>query len=221
MADIITEPGTGGEGSGSPGAEVKSNLNIKYGTKTGTGNTLKSSNNPSVTPGNIYAVRNSADEVEVYIDTPLKDGETSARKRLDPKIYVGALPAGKNESDIFNNYDVWIDTSGDPTGIATGGTQNNGSDGTDGLMSRYAQKGLQNILSELNKLKLQIVSQSYWNTSTNTYGSNGGNNLDGWLTIVLPDSAVPSGQTPSAYRPVYIDTTNFIVAPPISGGSGS
>lgn len=101
-----------------------SNLNIKYGKKTGTDTTIKSGTDIPLTPGNIYAARNALDQVEIYLDTPQKEGETSVRSRLDPRIYVGSIPDGKTSEDIWDNYDVWIDTSGDPTGVAT--TSSNG-----------------------------------------------------------------------------------------------
>ena len=192
---------------------MPSNLNIKYGQKAGTGDAAPI-NNATVTPGNIYAAENSAGEIEMYIDTPKASG--SERKRLDPRIYVGTVPKG-NESKVWDNYDVWIDTSGDPTGDATPGVT--AATSTTGLMSADTIFGLSQILTQLQGLKLQIVSQSYWNTSSNSYGSNGGNNLANRLTIVLPDSAVPSGQTASNYRPVDIDFSNISIVP--TGGSSS
>lgn len=205
---------------------MPSNLNIKYGDKN-------SIPNPSA--GNILAAKNSAGEIEMYIDTPINNtGETTERKRLDPRIYVGDLsnvptPTGlgtnptsaqieqAKTSAIWDNYDVWIDTSGDPTGDATPGVT--AATSTTGLMSADTIFGLSQILTQLQGLKLQIVSQSYWNTNSNPYGSNGGNNLANRLTIVLPDSAVPSGQTASNYRPVDIDFSGINIVP--TGGSGS
>jgi hypothetical protein len=121
-----------GEPSDTPSVN-KSNLNIKYGNKAGTwDNSNKTaptnSSASNTTAGNIYAAKNSLDEIEMYIDTPIDTAHsTTARKRLDPRIYVGSLPSGKSTTDIWSNYDVWIDTSGSPTGVAT--------TTTDGLMS--------------------------------------------------------------------------------------
>ncbi len=196
-----------------------SNLNVKFGNKIGSGNTVPTNSAAtSSTAGNIYAAKNSVDEIEMYIDTPIDTTHNATvRKRLDPRIFVGELPSGKTASQIWDNYDVWIDTSGDPTGNATPGVTAAAS--TTGLMSADAIFGLSQILTQLQGLKLQIVSQSYWNTSSNSYGSNGGNNLANRLTIVLPDSAVPSGQTASNYRPVDIDFSEISITS--TGGNGS
>lgn len=175
------------------------NLNIKYGNKA------RIPENPSA--GNILAAKNSVGEIEMYIDTP---EVSSKRKRLDPRIFVGGLsdvniPGNPSATDaaktaaIWENYDVWIDTDGDPTGTAT----NNSS----GLMSSThvdtltrTYNTLSALKAELDKLKLQIVSQSYWNTTDldentdeyiNPRNIDDTDHLSGWLTIVLPDSAVP------------------------------
>lgn len=207
------------------------NLTIKFGQKSGSGNAIPI-NNATKTPGSIYAAKNSIGEVEMYLDTP--EGSNTERKRLDPRIFVGALPAGKTESQIWNNYDVWIDTSGDPTGNATPGA--NLAQSTSGLMSANAIFGLSQILTELKDLKIQIVTQSYWNDSTKTNGTdydsprnkNDTANLTGWLTIVVPDTA---GQN---YNPTEGANQNLhpkdcllewdfssINVTPQSGGSGS
>lgn len=170
------------------------NLNIKYGNKA------RIPENPSA--GNILAAKNSAGGIEMYIDTPEVSSE---RKRLDPRIFVGGLsdvnvPGNPNATDvaktaaIWDNYDVWIDTSGDPTGTATSNS--------DGLMSRTHVNALTNtantlsgLITELNKIKLQIVTQSYWNNDSldedDEYNfprnKEDTDNLEGWLTIIVPD----------------------------------
>ena len=213
-----------------------SNLNVKFGDKIGTGNSVPTNiAASSTTAGNIYAAKNSVGEIEMYIDTPIDTNHgTTARKRLDPRIYVGSAndiigdTTGLTQeqinqrqataiSNIWDNYDVWIDTSGDPTGAATPGVSVQTS--TMGLMGKQTIYGLSEILNQLKNLKLQIVSESYWNTSSNAYGSSGGNNLANRLTIVLPDSAVPSGQTASNYRPVDIDFSGISITS--TGGSNS
>lgn len=178
---------------------MPSNLNIKYGNKASI---------PSLSAGNILAAENNTGNIEMYIDTPKASG--SERKRLDPRIFVGglsdvAIPGNASATDadkraaIWDNYDVWIDTDGDPTGTATAAS--------DGLMSSTHVTTITNtyntlnaLKAELDKLKLQIVSQSYWNNTeldenTNEYlnprNIDDTDNLSGWLTIVLPDSAVP------------------------------
>lgn len=120
-----------------------SNLNVKFGNKIGSGNTVPTSSvATSSTAGNIYAAKNSVDEIEMYIDTPIDTTHNAtARKRLDPRIFVGELPSGKTASQIWDNYDVWIDTSGDPTGIAT--------TTTNGLMSSTN-------VTDINTLKTQM-----------------------------------------------------------------
>lgn len=200
---------------------MPSNLNIKYGQKTGTGNILKSQDNPGVTPGNIYAAENSAGEIEMYIDTPKASG--SERKRLDPRIYVGTVPQG-NESKIWDNYDVWIDTSGDPTGDATPGVTAAAS--TTGLMSADTIFGLSQMLTELKSLKIQIVTQSYWNSEDNTNQPRNKNDtihLPGWLTIVVPDSAGENYDVTSNPNPktclLEWNFSDFNIVP--TGGSGS
>lgn len=205
---------------------MPSNLNIKYGQKTGTGNTLKSQDNPGVTPGNIYAAENSAGEIEMYIDTPKNSG--SERKRLDPRIYVGATPSG-GVNAIWDNYDVWIDTSGDPTGNATPGASL--AQSTSGLMSANAIFGLSQILTELKNLKIQIVTQSYWNSNDNINeprNKNDTSNLTKWLTIVVPDSAGPNydpeeGANQNLHPKDCLLEWDFnsINVTPQSGGSGS
>ncbi len=174
-----------------------SNLNIKYGQKTGTGNTLKSQNNPGVTPGNIYAAENTTGNIEMYIDTPKTSG--SARKRLDPRIFVGDLSdvpnllsdqnATQAEIDlaktnaIWDNYDVWIDTSGDPTGVATATTN--------GLMSSTNVNDINDLKDDIATVKTKIngligalqglniaIKRGPWNNSM------GANNT---LTIVMPN----------------------------------
>lgn len=207
---------------------MASNLNIKYGTKTGTGRGVPI-NNATLDPGNIYVAENSIGEVEVYLDTPKNSG--SARKRLDSRIFVGAiedLPSGVDEEDIRTNYDVWIDTSGSSKGIAT--------TTSDGIMSKEQaemleehdsdvanlQTDMNHMLTELHKLKLQIVSSSYWNDITDTTKCHkaSGNKIAGMLTIVLPDSAVPSGEIAEDYRPVIIDNSAITAqANSVTGGS--
>jgi len=85
-----------GEPSDTPSVN-KSNLNIKYGNKAGTwDNSNKTaptnSSASNATAGNIYAAKNSIGEIEMYLDTPIDDNHnTTARKRLDPRIYVGTV----------------------------------------------------------------------------------------------------------------------------------
>lgn len=158
---------------------MPSNLNIKYGQKTGTGNTLKSQDNPGVTPGNIYAAENSAGEIEMYIDTPKNSG--SERKRLDPRIYVGETPSG-GVNAVWDNYDVWIDTSGDPTGVAT--------TTTNGLMSSTNVNDINSLKDDIATVKSKIngligalqglniaIKKGPW---TNSMGASN------TLTIVMP-----------------------------------
>lgn len=170
---------------------MPSNLNIKYGNKTSI---------PDPSAGNILAAKNSVGEIEMYVDTPEASSE---RKRLDPRIFVGGLntvniPGQPEATDaakraaIWENYDVWIDTDGDPTGTAT--TTSDGlmsSTHVDTLTRTY--NTLNALKAELDKLKLQIVSQEYWNSSSTETGSSSGSALNNMLTIVLPNSAVPSG----------------------------
>ena len=200
---------------------MPSNLNIKYGTKTGTGDVLKQGTDVESAPGSIYAAENNIGEIEIYLDTPKASG--SARKRLSSRVFVGAvedLPSGTDEEDIRANYDVWIDTSGDSRGIATATS--------DGIMSKEQaemledhdsdvanlQTDMNHMLTELHKLKLQIVSSSYWNDTTDNTKCHkeSGNKIAGMLTIVLPDSAVPSGETAEDYRPVIIDNSAITTA---------
>lgn len=212
-------------------SNVKSNLTIKYGDKVGTW----SDSNPTApinasatsnTAGNIYAAKNSINEIEMYIDTPIDNTHlTTARKRLDPRIYVGTVPEGKRELDIWDNYDVWIDTSGDPTGNATPG--NSIANSTSGLMDAQTIFGLSQILNELKTLKIQIVTQSYWNSEDNTNqprNKNDTTHLTGWLTIVVPDSAGTGYNASTNPNPktclLEWDFSEINVAPQ-NGGSGS
>ena len=190
---------------------MASDLNIKYGSKTGTGNQIKTGTDLAITPGNIYAARNSLDQVEVYLDTPQKDGETSVRSRLDPRIYVGSvsdilgdIPAGTTQEQInqmetaavdkiWDNYDVWIDTSGDPTGVAT--TSSNGimssahvtQLGTNttnlGSLKTAVNNTFGNIKNAVDEFRIRIVDQTTWNNNkTDTTFTNQ------TLTVVLPTS---------------------------------
>ena len=223
---------------------MPSNLNIKYGNKTGVGNIIKASTEEGhlgeedlgIVGGTIYAAENSIGEIEMYMDTPKATGAT--RKRLDPRIFVGSLddvPTPSNLGDnptqnaievaktnnIWNNYDVWIDTSGDPTGNAMPADEDNNLAASSGLMSAETIQGLSDILFKLKKLKLQIVSQDYWNNANSSYGINSGN-LANWLTIIIPNSAVPNGTDSTTYRPVDIDFSEVYVTPqPQSGGNES
>lgn len=169
-----------------------SNLNIKYGKKTGTDTTIKSGTDIPVTPGNIYAARNALDQVEIYLDTPQKEGETSVRSRLDPRIYVGSIPDGKTSEDIWDNYDVWIDTSGDPTGVAT--TNSNGimssahvtDINTLKTQMSTANTNITNIKTKINNLITALqglnieIKKGPWNSETM-----GGTKT---LTILMPSS---------------------------------
>ena len=197
-----------------------SNLNVKFGDKIGTGNSVPTNTAASsTTAGNIYAAKNSVGEIEMYIDTPVDNAHNSTeRKRLDPRIFVGGLsdvnvPGDPNATDaakraaIWDNYDVWIDTDGDPTGIAT--TTSDGlmsSDHVDTLTTTF--NTLNALKQELDKLKLQIVSQEYWNNSSAETGSSSGTALNNMLTIVLPNSAVPSGG--GNYHPGQDNTNSTI-----------
>ena len=152
---------------------MPSNLNIKYGDKN-------SIPNPSA--GNILAAKNSAGEIEMYIDTPINNtGETTERKRLDPRIYVGTVSPG-NESKVWDNYDVWIDTSGDPTGVAT--------TTTNGLMSSANVTDINTLKNDMATVKTKIngligalqglniaIKKGPW---TNSMGASN------TLTIVMP-----------------------------------
>ena len=171
-----------------------SNLNVKFGDKIGSGSTVPTSSAAaSNTAGNIYAAKNSLDEIEMYIDTPIDTTHsTTARKRLDPRIYVGSLPSGKSTTDIWSNYDVWIDTSGDPTGVAT--------TTADGLMSSTnvndintlktqmsaANTNISNIKTKINNLITALqglnieIKKGPWNSETM-----GGEKT---LTILMPSS---------------------------------
>lgn len=189
---------------------MPSNLNIKYGNKASI---------PDLNAGNILAAENNTGNIEMYIDTPKASG--SERKRLDPRIFVGGLsdvniPGDSSATDaakraaIWENYDVWIDTDGDPTGTAT--TTSDGlmsSTHVDTLTRTY--NTLNALKAELDKLKLQIVSQSYWNDDESETGSSSGEALENMLTIVLPDSAVPSGETASEYIFNTVDTSSIVV----------
>ena len=204
---------------------MPSNLTIKYGDKTGAW-TDQSKTAPinsaasASSAGNIYAAKNSVGEIEMYIDTPVDDTHSSTeRKRLDPRIFVGDLsdvdaPAGTSDAAkramIWDNYDVWIDTSGDPTGNATTTSDGLMSSTHVGVLTDTANT-LSALKAELDKLKLQIVSQSYWNNSSAATGSSSGTALNDMLTIVLPDSAVPSGQTANTYVFETIDTSSIVV----------
>lgn len=149
-------------------------LNIKYGQKSGTGNRLKSGTDVAITPGNIYAAENTLGEIEMYMDTPeiATLNNTSARKRLDPKIYVGPLPNNKQPSDIFNNYDVWIDTSGDPVNVPTAEDISNINLALNTMKSGYGN----------NQLKIRIIDQTSWNT----WSANSSNDNSNTLSIILP-----------------------------------
>lgn len=170
-----------------------SNLNIKYGKKTGTDTTIKSGTDIPVTPGNIYAARNTLDQVEIYLDTPQKEGETSVRSRLDPRIYVGSIPDGKTSEDIWDNYDVWIDTSGDPTGVATTSsngimssahvTQINENETNIDALKTATNTTFSNIKSAVNKFRIRVVDQTTWNSNKDTASF-----TNQTLTVVLPTS---------------------------------
>lgn len=161
-----------------------SNLNVKFGDKIGSGNTVPTNSAAaSNTAGNIYAAKNSLNEIEMYIDTPIDTTHnTTARKRLDPRIFVGSLPDGKSATDIWNNYDVWIDTSGDPTGVAT--------TTTNGLMSFTNVNDINSLKNDMATVKTKIngligalqglniaIKKGPW---TNSMGASN------TLTIVMP-----------------------------------
>lgn len=211
---------------------MPSNLNIKYGTKTGTGNTLVTpttaqltadptrSDGLDISAGTIYAAKNSIGQIEMYIDTPAENPNNSERKRLDPKIFVGSIDdvnlpdtvvlssdsyTAKNQKIeyIFQNYDAWMDTESEPTGVAT--TSNNG------LMSPTQVEMVGQLISVLEELNFQIVTESRWNEiQTLNADSNSNNNVDlsNKLTLVLPDNARPSGEN-AAYTFVNIDGGNL------------
>ena len=149
-------------------------LNIKYGKKTGTGTTLKSGTDIAVTPGNIYAAENSLGEIEMYMDTPQIStiNASSERKRLDPRIYVGPAPQNKSPQDIFDNYDVWIDTSGDPVNVPTAEDISNINLALNTMKSGYGN----------NQLKIRIIDQTSWNT----WSANQNNDNSNTLSIILP-----------------------------------
>ena len=194
-----------GEPSDTPSVD-KSNLNIKYGDKAGTwDNSNKTaptnSSASNTTAGNIYAAKNSIGEIEMYLDTPIDNNHsTTARKRLDPRIYVGSVndiignTTGLTQeqinqkkaaatNNIWNNYDVWIDTSGSPTGTAT--------TTTDGLMSSTNVTDINDLKDDMATVKTKIngliealqglniaIKRGPWNNSM------GANNT---LTIVMPN----------------------------------
>ena len=109
---------------------MSSNLNIKYGNKRKTiidEETQESqivSNLPAPNAGTIYAAKNNLNKVELYLDTPLDPNDqnsTTDRVRLDSKVYVGPASIADNINDttVFEDYDIWFDTSGDEVGTAT------------------------------------------------------------------------------------------------------
>lgn len=190
---------TGEEGSGSSGTEINSSLNIKYGTKTGTGNVIKASleeghegeEDLDIAGGTIYAAENSVGQIEMYIDTPKSVG--AARKRLDPRIFVGGLndvntagTAADKRAAIWDNYDVWIDTDAEPD----------------------------QSLDVLSQLKLQVVTYNYWNDTEKPRNKTDTSNLTGLLTIVLPNSASNATNQEECF--LYINTD----APSASLGVG-
>jgi hypothetical protein len=124
------------------------NLNIKYGNKNSTGSQIKDETGVTVAsaPGTIYAAENNTGNIEMYIDTPTNSN--SARKRLDPRIFVGGVPTGKTVADIWKDYDVWIDTTEDPTGLA--------NRTHDGLMSKQYVQSLEDLSSSVSNLSNNV-----------------------------------------------------------------
>lgn len=154
---------------------MASNLNIKYGKKYDLDKQTK-------TAGNIYVAENSLGELEVHLDKP--NSSLTERKRLDPRIFVGAKPTGKTEQDIFNDYDVWIDTTGDPTGVAT--------ISSNGLMSSTNVIDINTLKTDMSTVKTKIdtlitalqdlniqIKKGPWDSSMS---------IPNTLTVVMPSS---------------------------------
>ena len=178
---------------------MPSNLNIKYGNKNSIPQT------PSA--GNILAAKNSAGEIEMYIDTPINSaGETTERKRLDPRIYVGTVSAG-NESKVWDNYDVWIDTSGEPTGVAT--------TTTDGLMSSTNVTDINTLKDDMVTVKTKINELIGALQGLNIKITKDTNNIGGTNTLTILMPSTWSGST-TIFNPDG-NVTQFTT----TGGSGS
>lgn len=141
---------------------MSSNLNIKYGKKMKTSSETNEEvvNIPeNKSPGTIYVAENNLKELELYLDTPAESTNSSSRKRLDSKIYIGPEDTsnGVTSATVFQDYDVWIDTSGTETGIAT--------ESSNGLMSSShvqritdLESELSNLINQLQEMKIRIVA---------------------------------------------------------------
>lgn len=160
---------------------MSSNLNIKYGQKTrevtneSTQETEIVSNLPvSPVAGTIYVAENDLDELEIYVDKPVEGSGLSERFRVDSKVYIG--PSTSNGStlhtnqEVFDNYDVWIDTTGDEIGTATSSSA--------GLMSATQAYQLATLIDQLSELKIRIA-KGPWRAALETDSTD-------TLTVLMP-----------------------------------
>lgn len=166
---------------------MSSNLNIKYGQKKKeitneiTNETEIVSNLPNdSSAGTVYVAENDLNELEIYLDKPIeKENEENQRFRLDSKIYIGPSRYQKDgttklrtNEEVFDNYDVWIDTEGEEVGIAD--TINSG------LMSAAQAYQLQTLIEQLQSLKIRIVAGP-WRSDLEE-------NSENTLTVLMPEN---------------------------------